>query len=105
MWMPTICGLLKLVHVKCARLIEEDYGQFAPKTTRTQDNSYPRQLVPRTIRTQDNSYPSTSCPGYELSWVRVVQIPIEEYNKEMVHPQLHDRAIRVDLLKYCFMGQ
>ena len=30
------------------------------------DNSYPRQLVPKTTRTQ----------GYELSWVRVVQIPM-----------------------------
>ena len=32
-------------------------GQLVPKTTRTQDNSYPSQLVPKTTRTQDNSYP------------------------------------------------
>ena len=32
-----------------------DYGQLVPKTSRTQDNSYPRQLVPKTSRTQDNS--------------------------------------------------
>ena len=30
-------------------------GQLVPRTTRTQDNSYPRQLVPRTTCTQDNS--------------------------------------------------
>ena len=46
-----------------------DYGQLVTKTTRIQDNSYPRQLVPRdnsyprlpvpkTTRTQDNSYPT-----------------------------------------------
>ena len=46
-------------------------GQLVPKTTRTQDNSYPRELLPKITRTQDNS----SCPGYELSWVRAVQIP------------------------------
>ena len=28
--------------------MRRDYGQLVPKTTRTQDNSYPRQLVPRT---------------------------------------------------------
>ena len=37
-------------------------GQLVPKTTRTQDNSYPRQLVPRTTRTQDNSYPGQLVP-------------------------------------------
>ena len=36
--------------------------QLVPKTTRTQDNSYPRQLVPRTTRTQDNSYPGQLVP-------------------------------------------
>ena len=39
-----------------------DYGQVVPKTTRTQDNSYPRQLVPKTTRTQDNSYPGQLVP-------------------------------------------
>ena len=57
-----------------------DYGlihKTTPETTRTQDNSYPGQLVP------DNSYPrrllfwvrvimGASCFGYELPWVRVV---------------------------------
>ena len=33
-------------------------GQLVPKTTRTQDDSYLRQLVPKTTRTQDNSYPT-----------------------------------------------
>ena len=64
-------------------------GQLVPKTTRTQDNSYPRQLVPRTTRTQDNSYPRQIVPrttrtqvnsypcgmiwnDVMLSWVRVV---------------------------------
>ena len=37
-------------------------GQLVPRTTRTQDNSYPRQLVPRTTRTQDNSYPRRLAP-------------------------------------------
>ena len=37
-------------------------GQLVPKTTRTQDNSYPRQLVPKTTRTQDNSYPRQLVP-------------------------------------------
>ena len=41
---------------------QSDYGQLVPKTTRTQDNSYPRQLVPRTTRTQDNSYPGRLVP-------------------------------------------
>ena len=67
-------------------------------TTRTQDISYPGQLVPKPTRTQDwvrvvlgTSCPGyelswvrvvlgTSCPGYELSWVRVVQIPLESNN-------------------------
>ena len=41
-------------------------GQLVPRTTRTQDNSYPRQLVPKTTRTQDNSY---SCGMiYVLIW-------------------------------------
>ena len=47
-----------------------DYGQLVPKTTRTQDNSYPRQLVPRTTRTQlswGRVVLGTSCLGYELS--------------------------------------
>ena len=39
-----------------------DYGQLVPKTSRTQDNSYPRQVVPRTTRTQDNSYPRRLVP-------------------------------------------
>ena len=54
-------------------------GQLVPKTTRTQDNSYPRKLVPKTTRTHENSYPGqlvprttrvvlgTSFLGYELS--------------------------------------
>ena len=37
-------------------------GQLVPKTTRTQDNSYPGQLVPKTTRTQDNSYPRQLVP-------------------------------------------
>ena len=37
-------------------------GQLVPKTTRTQDNPYPRQLVPKTTRTQDNSYPRQLVP-------------------------------------------
>ena len=37
-------------------------GQLVPKTTRTQDNLYPRQLVPKTTRTQDNSYPGQLVP-------------------------------------------
>ena len=41
---------------------DSDYGQLVPKTTRTQENSYPRQLVPRTTRTQDNSYPGQLVP-------------------------------------------
>ena len=45
-------------------------------TTRTQDNSYPGQLVPKTTRTHELSWVrvvlGTTCPGYELSWVRVV---------------------------------
>ena len=32
-------------------------GHLVPKTTRTQDNSYPRQLVPKTTCTPNNSYP------------------------------------------------
>ena len=36
--------------------------QLAPKTTRTQDNPYPRQLVPTTTRTQVNSYPGQHVP-------------------------------------------
>ena len=35
----------------------KDYGQLVPKTSRIQDNSYPRHLVPKTTRTQDISYP------------------------------------------------
>ena len=31
-------------------------GQLVPKTTHTQSISYPSQLVPRTTRTQDNPY-------------------------------------------------
>ena len=38
-------------------------GQLVPRTTRTQDSSYPRQLVPRTSRTQDNSYPRQLVPS------------------------------------------
>ena len=54
-------------------------GQLVPKTTRTQDISYPEQilpkstptqdiwypgyLVPRTIRTQDNSYTGQRVPN------------------------------------------
>ena len=37
-------------------------GQLVPKTTRTQDNSYPRRLVPKTTRTQENSYPGQLVP-------------------------------------------
>ena len=37
-------------------------GQLVPRTTRTQDNSYPGQLVPKTTRTQDNSYPGQLVP-------------------------------------------
>ena len=37
-------------------------GQLVPKTTRTQDNSYPGQLVPRATRTKDNSYPGRLVP-------------------------------------------
>ena len=41
-------------------------GQLVPKTTRTQDDSYPGQLVPKTTRTQDNSYPGQLVP-YRLA--------------------------------------
>ena len=37
-------------------------GQLVPRTTRTKDNSYPGRLVPRTIRTQDDSYPGQLVP-------------------------------------------
>ena len=37
-------------------------GQLVPKTTRTQDNLYPRLLVPSTTRTQVKSYPSQLAP-------------------------------------------
>ena len=37
--------------------------QLAPRTTRTQDNSYPRRLVPKTTGTQDNSYPGQLVPN------------------------------------------
>ena len=49
------CGavIMRSIFSKTFNSIQE--GIF---TTRTQDNSYPRQLVPRTTRTQDNS-----CPG------------------------------------------
>ena len=65
-------------------LVSRGSGQLVPKTTRTQDNSYPGQLVPKTTRTSCHGYElswvrvvlGTSCPGYELSWVRVVQIPL-----------------------------
>ena len=47
--------------------------QLVPKTTRTQDNSYPRQLVPRTTRTQDNSYPRQLVPmWYDMIWKDVI---------------------------------
>ena len=36
--------------------------QLVPNTTRTQDNSYQSQLVPMTTRTQDNSYPGQLVP-------------------------------------------
>ena len=42
--------------------VAEGSGQFVPKTTRTQDNSYPGQLVPKTTRTQDNSNPGQLVP-------------------------------------------
>ena len=44
-------------------LSEQDHGQLVPKTTRTQDISYPRQLVPRITRTQDNSYQRRLVPN------------------------------------------
>ena len=45
-----------------ASICDKWSGQIIPKTTRTQDNSYPRQFVPRTTRTQDNSYPGQLVP-------------------------------------------
>ena len=48
-----------------------DYGQLVPKTSRTQDNSYPWQLVPETNRTQDSAYPRQLIPGCE--WNRTTQ--------------------------------
>ena len=33
-----------------------DYGQIIPKTTHTQDKSYPGKPVPKTTRTQDSPY-------------------------------------------------
>ena len=36
--------------------------QLVPRTTRTQDNSYPGQLLLKTTRTQDNSYPGQLLP-------------------------------------------
>ena len=45
------------------------------RTTRTQDNSYPRQLVPKTTRTQENSYPrqiapKTTADCLATQWIR-----------------------------------
>ena len=57
---------------------ETDYGQLVPKTTRTQDNSYPRQLVPRTTRTQDNSYPGQLIP-------KTTRTQDDSYPGQLVH--------------------
>ena len=47
-------------------------GQLVPKTTRTQDNSYPGQLVPKTTRTQDNSYPGQLVPKTTRMWYHII---------------------------------
>ena len=44
--------------------------QLVPKTTRTQDISYRRQLVPKTTSTQDNSYPGQLVPSQGDSYPR-----------------------------------
>ena len=62
-------------------------------TTRTQDNSYPSQLVPRTIRTQVNSYPErlvpkstrtqvTSCPGQLVH--RMIRTQDNSYQRKLL---------------------
>ena len=55
---------------------DEGSGKLAPKTNRTQDNSYPWRPVPKTTRTLLWVVLGTSCHGYELSWVRVVHNPM-----------------------------
>ena len=47
-----------------------------PKTTHTQYNSYPTQLVLEYELSWLLIVLGTSCLGYKLSWVRVVQIPV-----------------------------
>ena len=67
----------------CSRASAPPYkgsGQLVPKTTRTQDNSYPGQLVPKTTRTQDNSYPRQLVPRttrthvvwYDMKWCDMI---------------------------------
>ena len=52
-----LCMLTAAFH-----LVRRDFGLLVPKTSRTQDSSYLRQLVPKTSRTQDDSYPRQLVP-------------------------------------------
>ena len=54
-------------------ILRRESGKLVTKTTRTQDNSHPRQSFPsqrvaRTTRTQDNSYSGQLVPRNLLPW-------------------------------------
>ena len=53
--------------LECVGTLANSSGRYSMHvsgigTTRTQDKSYPGQLVPMTTRTQDNSYPGQLVP-------------------------------------------
>ena len=64
-----------------------DYGQLVPKTTRTQDNSNPIQLVPgqlvsKTTGTQDNSYPGQRVLCWEDNGNQLINHIAKDHNNE-----------------------
>ena len=91
------------------KMIPDPYGLYNQHcvrkglwTTRTQKNSYPIQLLLMTTRTQDNSYPvvlGTSRLGYELSWVRVVQVPSVNIPVQIVRKRSVDFLVTHDILR------
>ena len=53
----------RTIRTKATRTQDNSYPiQLVARATRSQDNSYPGQLVPKTTRTQDNSYPGQLVP-------------------------------------------
>ena len=95
-WINPVGGGSGQLVPKSTRTQDNSYPrQLVPKTTRTQDNSYPRQLVPKTTRTQDNSYPGQLVPRwYDMKWCDMIWCDV------MRRDMMWYDMIRYDIISY-----